>query len=80
MFTPYKEDGKLCNILELLYNKQHKQGRLVADYAFSMMKHCWKEMLEKIDMYVSIMPNMFICYYILHNLFIKKKMRRILMT
>jgi hypothetical protein len=41
--TPFKEEGQ-HSILELLYNRKHKQGRLIVENVFSNLKKTFREL------------------------------------
>jgi hypothetical protein len=43
IMTPFKEEGQ-HSILELLYNRKHKQGRLIVENVFSNLKKTFREL------------------------------------
>lgn len=66
IMTLFKEDGQ-HNILELLYNIKHKKGRFVVDNAFGTLKKIFKELMHKLDLSVTFLPDISTCC-LLHNL------------
>jgi hypothetical protein len=54
-------------ILDLLYNKKHKCGRFVVENSFGIFKKTSQELLGKINLHVTFVPNVFTCC-LLHNL------------
>jgi hypothetical protein len=54
-------------ILELLYNKKRKCGSFVVENSFSIFKKTFQELLGKINLHVTFVPNVFTCC-LLHNL------------
>jgi hypothetical protein len=43
IMMPFKEEGQ-HSILELLYNRKHKQGRLIVENVFSNLKKTFREL------------------------------------
>jgi hypothetical protein len=72
IMTPHKE-GQQHFVLELLYNRKHKQGQLVVENAFSTLKQSFREFLYKTNIDVNLVPNVFTCLCLLHNLILGKK-------
>jgi hypothetical protein len=66
IMTPFKEDEQ-HNILELFYNIKHKKGQSVVDNAFGILKKTFKELMHKLDLSVTFLPNISTCC-LLHNL------------
>jgi hypothetical protein len=60
IMTPHKE-GQQQSVLELLYNRKHKQGQLVVENAFSILKQSFREFLYKTNIGVNLVPNVFTC-------------------
>jgi len=54
-------------ILELLYNKKRKCGSFVVEISFNILKKTFQELLGKINLHVTFVPNVF-TYCSLHNL------------
>jgi hypothetical protein len=74
LMTPFREDGEDRSVVESLYNRRHRRGRLVVENAFGFMKVNWREMLGKTDLQVHIVPDVFYACCILHNMTIKRRM------
>jgi hypothetical protein len=64
--TSFKEEGH-HSILELLYNRKHKWGRLVVENVFGILKKTFRK-LQKFELHVTFLLDMFTCYCMLHNL------------
>jgi len=53
-------------ILKPLYNKKRKCGSFVLENSFNILKKTFQELLGKINLHVTFVPNVFTCS--LHNL------------
>jgi hypothetical protein len=73
MLVLYKDDGHEMNVLEALFNKRHRRGRSVVENAFGLLKESWRILLNRCDLHVKIIPNVFVCCCILHNLLLQRK-------
>jgi hypothetical protein len=71
MLLPYEDDGHEMSVLEALFNKNHRRGRSVVGNAFGLLKESWRILLNKCDLHVKIIPNVFVCCCILHNLLLQ---------
>ncbi len=67
IMTPFKKEGQ-HSILEILYNRKHKRGRLVVENIFGILKKTFKE-LQKFELHVTFLHDVFTCCCLLHNLF-----------
>jgi hypothetical protein len=67
IMTPFKEEGT-HTILELFYNRKHKQGWSIVENAFGILKKKFKALLQNSDLQVSSIPNVFSYCCMLHNL------------
>ncbi len=63
IMTPFKKEGQ-HSILELLYNRKHKRGKLVVENSFGKI---FKE-IQKFDLHVTFLFDVCTCC-LLHNLF-----------
>jgi hypothetical protein len=72
IITPFKDDGHPRSLAEAYFNKRHRRGRSVVENAFGLLKENWREMGRKTDLHISIVPDVFYCCCILHNLTIQK--------
>lgn len=73
MVTAFKDDTSEIHIVgEEFDNKCHQKGRSVIENAFCLMKENKSKMLDKTNLHIIIVPNIFNCCCILHNLTIKK--------
>lgn len=54
--------------IELLYNKKHKCGRSVVENTFSILEKTYWKLIGKFDLHVTFLPDVFTCFYLLHNL------------
>jgi hypothetical protein len=54
--------------MELLHDRNHKRGQAIVENAFGILKNTFDELFIKIDLIVFFVPNVFITYYLLHNL------------
>jgi hypothetical protein len=72
MLTPFKEDGQPRGIAKKLYNRRHRRGRSVVKNAFGLLKESWHELLNKTELHITIVPDVFYAYCILHNLTMAK--------
>jgi hypothetical protein len=68
IIVPFKDDGQPRSLAETYFNKRHRRGRSVVENAFGLLKENWCEMGKKTDLHVTIVPDVFYCCYILHNL------------
>jgi hypothetical protein len=69
---PFKEENQ-HTILELLYNKRHKQRNYAMDNAFGILKKTLREFLIKFDLHVFYVFYAFnVCYIIYYNLKLKR--------
>jgi hypothetical protein len=66
--TPPKERDH--NLLEMLYNRKHKQAQFVVENAFGILKKILHELQGKIEMHIKFVPNYITCFFLLHNLLI----------
>ncbi len=58
------------NLLEMLYNRKHKQVQFVVENAFGILKKIFHELQGKIEMHIYFAPNYITCCCLLHNLLI----------
>jgi len=65
IMTPFKKEGQ-HSILDILYNRKHKRGRLVVENFFSILKKIFRK-LQKFELHVTFLHDVFTCYYLLHN-------------
>jgi len=65
--TPFKEEGTHI-ILELFYNRKHKQGRSIVENAFGILKRKFRALLQNSDLQVSSILNVFSYCCMFHNL------------
>jgi hypothetical protein len=72
IMVPFKDDGQPRSLAETYFNKRHRRGRSVVENAFELLKENWREMGRKTDLHVSIVPDVFYCCCILHNLIIRQ--------
>jgi hypothetical protein len=72
IMVPFKDDGQPRSLAEGYYNKRHRRGRSVVENAFGLLKENWREMGRKTDLHVTIVPDVFKCCCILHNLTIQQ--------
>jgi hypothetical protein len=68
----FKDDGNPRSLAETYFNKRHRHGRSVVENAFGLLKENWREMGKKIDLHITIVPDVFYCCCILHNLTIQQ--------
>lgn len=73
MLVPYEDDGHERSVLEALFNKSHRRGRSVVENAFGLLKENWRILLNKCDLFVKIIPNVFVCCCIMHNLLLQRE-------
>jgi hypothetical protein len=60
----FHKEGQQHSMFELLYNKKHKCGCSIMNF--------WK-LLYKIDLDITLVLDVFTCYYLFHNLIIGRK-------
>jgi hypothetical protein len=72
IIVPFKSDGQPRSLAETYFNKRYRQGRNVVENAFGLFKENWHEMGKRTDLHVILVPDVFYCYCILHNLTIKQ--------
>jgi hypothetical protein len=73
MLVPYKDDGHKRSVIKTLFNKCHRKGRSVIEIAFGLLKESWWVLLNRWNLDVKIVPDIFVCCYILHNLLLKQE-------
>jgi hypothetical protein len=56
------------SISDSLYNRKLRRGRGVVENAFGILKQSWYELLNKTELEVTYLPDVFLCCSILHNL------------
>ena len=71
IMVPFKDDGQPRRLVGTYYNKRHHQGRSVVENVFGLLKENWQEMGKKTNLNVVIIPDVFYCCCILHNLTIR---------
>jgi hypothetical protein len=72
---PFKEKNQRT-ILELLYNKRHKQRNFEMDNAFRILKKTLKEFLTKFDLHVFFLFYAFnVCYIIYYDFKLKRMLK-----
>jgi hypothetical protein len=71
IIVPFKSDGQPRSLAETYFNRSHRRGRSVVENSFGLLKENWREMRKKIDLHVTIVPDVFYCCCILHNLTIR---------
>jgi hypothetical protein len=69
IITSFNEDGQ-HSILELFYNKKHKNNKSIVENAFGILKKMFKE-LQRFKLHVTFIPHVFTCC-LMHN-FLKSK-------
>ncbi len=67
IMTPFKEEGT-HTILELFCNRKHKQGWLIMENAFGILNKKFRALLQKSNLQVSYIPNVFSYCCMFHNL------------
>jgi hypothetical protein len=63
------KDGEQ-NILEMLFHKKHKQGWLIMENAFGILKKTFRKCHEKTKIQILTMFDLITCYCLLHNFLI----------
>jgi len=62
------------SFLELLYNHKHKRGRsIVEKIIFGIIKLIFKELLKKIKLHITIVPNFLSAYCLFFNLILGRR-------
>jgi hypothetical protein len=56
------------NLLEMLYNRKHKQVQFVVENAFGSLKKTFHELQKKTEMHISFVLDLITCCFLLHNL------------
>ncbi len=64
----HKEDKKCHSVSKLLDNYKYKQGKLVVENVFEIMKQTFHELLRKTKLHIMIVPNVFNVCCFFHNL------------
>jgi hypothetical protein len=72
IIVPFKSDGQPRSLAETYFNKRHKRGHSVVKNAFGLLKENWGEMGKRTDLHVTLVPDVFYCCCILHNLILKQ--------
>jgi hypothetical protein len=68
----FKDDGQPRSLAETYFNKRHCRSRSVVENAFGLLKENWREMGKKTNLHITIVPDIFYCCCILHNLTIRQ--------
>ena len=69
LLTPYHDlPGRRQSIVERLYNCKLRQGRCMIENAFAILRQSFKELKHTTDLHVFLLPNVVVCYCLLHNL------------
>ena len=53
---------------ERLFNKELRRGRSIVKNAFRILKGVFRELRNVMETHVTILINMIVAYYLLHNL------------
>jgi hypothetical protein len=69
----FKDDDHERSVLEALFNKRHRRGRSVVENAFGLLKESWQILLNRCDLHVKIIPDVFVCCCILYNLLLQQE-------
>ena len=56
------------SVLECLFNKKLSRGRSVVKNAFGILKQSFRELLGTIDLHVTFIPDVVVCWCLLHNM------------
>jgi hypothetical protein len=72
IMVSFKFDSQPRSLAETYFNKRHRRGRSVVENVFGLLKENWLEVGKKMDLHVSIVPDIFYCCCILHNLTIQR--------
>jgi hypothetical protein len=67
IMTPFKEEGT-HTMLELFYSRKHKQGWSIVENAFGILNKKFRALLQKSNLQVSSIPNVFSYCCMFHNL------------
>ena len=73
MLISYKDNGHKRSVLKTLFNKRHRRGRSVVKNAFGLLKESWQILLNRCDLNVKIILDVFVSCYILHNLLLDRE-------
>ena len=71
--TPFKDDGQLRSLAEILDNKKHRRGHGNVENAFGILKENWRELLNKTSLDIAFVPDVVFACCILHNLTIHRR-------
>jgi len=55
-------------VSELLFNKKLRSGRCVVENTFGILKHTFRELLLKSNLYLAFLPDVILACAILHNI------------
>ena len=72
IIVPFKSNGQPRSLAETYFNRRHRRGRSVVENAFGLLKENWREMGKRTDLNITIVPDVFYCCCILHNMTIKQ--------
>ena len=65
--VPHKDFGNLP-LVDTLFNRKLRRDRGVVENAFGILKQTFCELLGKLDLLVTFLPDVIICCAILHNM------------
>jgi hypothetical protein len=69
LMVPHRGHG-LLPVVDTLFNKKLRRGRIVVENAFGILKQTFRELLVKSELQAAFLPNVITCCAILHNVFL----------
>lgn len=71
LLVPHPENHALP-IAAALYNRKHCTGRCVVENAFTILKQTFKELLNKIELAMTFVPDVITDYALMHNMLLRQ--------
>ena len=71
LMTPHR-NVRNPTVLESLYNRKLRRGRVVVENAFGILKQSWRELLHKIELEVTYLPDVITACVLLHNFLLRQ--------
>jgi hypothetical protein len=69
--TPHK-GRENSGVVEHFFNRKLRRGRCVVENAFGLLKQTFRELLGKSSLRVTFLPDVILCYAILHNVLLRQ--------